>query len=244
MSAFLPNLLDWLQLYGYPVLWLSVFIAAVGLPLPTSLVLLASGAFAALGDFNVFALGIVAVTASTAGDNVGYFIGRRWGSKVVLWLQKPRRRYIVSPRTLARAQAYFQRRGGWAIFLTRFLFSALGGVTNVLAGSEIYPYRRFLPVDFAGEAVGATIFLTLGYFFGASWEAVGDVLGAISLLAFAVLAVIFLIVYLIRLLRQTRAERAARESETARPEVEVMSRNRGVRKNIVARKSSSGNLPP
>ncbi|MEO8973836.1 MAG: DedA family protein [Ktedonobacteraceae bacterium] len=236
MNALLPSLIDWLQQYGYPALWLFVFIAAVGIPLPTSLVLLASGAFAALGDFNIFVLGIIAVTASTCGDNVGYFIGRRWGSKVLLWLQRPRRRRLISPRNLVRAQAYFQKRGGWAVFLTRFLFSALGGITNLLAGAELYPYRRFLFADITGEATGAAIALLLGYLFGASWEAVGNILGAISLLAFALLAVIFLIHYLIKLAQQSR---------TAQEEQVYTGKDQPVdREDVGSRKKLRGNLPP
>src|SRR5579864_7284186 len=45
MSSLLPPLLHWLHEYGYPVLWLTVLIAAVGVPLPIGLVLLAVGAF-------------------------------------------------------------------------------------------------------------------------------------------------------------------------------------------------------
>jgi hypothetical protein len=41
MSSLLPLLLHGLHEYDYPVLWLTVFIAAIGLLLPTSLVLLA-----------------------------------------------------------------------------------------------------------------------------------------------------------------------------------------------------------
>src|SRR2546430_12335836 len=48
---------------------------------------------------------------------------------------------------------------------------------NLLSGSELYPYRYFLLFDSSGEALGAIIPLSLGYVFGASWEAVGDVLG-------------------------------------------------------------------
>ena len=236
MSAFLPNLIDWLQQYGYPALWLFVFIAAVGIPLPTSLVLLASGAFAALGDFNIFVLGVIAVTASTGGDNVGYFIGRRWGSKVLLWLQRPRSRRLISPRTLTRAQTYFQKRGGWAVFLTRFLFSALGGITNLLAGAELYPYRRFLFADITGEATGAVIALSLGYLFGASWEAVGNILGAISILAFALLAVIFLLYYLIKLAQQSRTAQEAQKPERKNVLIEEV--------DVASRKKSRGNLLP
>jgi len=236
MSALLPNLIDWLQQYGYPALWLFVFIAAVGIPLPTSLVLLASGAFAALGDFNILVLGLIAVTASTCGDNVGYFIGRRWGSQVLFWLQRPHRRRLISQHNLARAQAYFQQRGGWAIFLTRFLFSALGGMINLLAGAELYTYRRFLFADITGEAIGAAIALLLGYLFGASWEAVGDILGAISLLAFALLAVIFLVYYMIKLAQQSRT--AQEEQVPTRRDLLIDEIDVG------SRKKSRGNLLP
>src|SRR5579863_3593807 len=236
MSALLPNLIDWLQQYGYPALWLFVFIAAVGIPLPTSLVLLASGAFAALGDFNILVLGLIAVTASTCGDNVGYFIGRRWGSQVLFWLQRPHRRRLLSQHNLARAQAYFQQRGGWAIFLTRFLFSALGGMINLLAGAELYTYRRFLFADITGEAIGAAIALLLGYLFGASWEAVGDILGAISLLAFALLAVIFLVYYMIKLAQQSRT--AQEEQVPTRRDLLIDEIDVG------SRKKSRGNLLP
>jgi membrane-associated protein len=53
MNSFLPILITWLQQYGYPALWLAVFISAIGTPLPVSFILLAAGAFAALGDFNI-----------------------------------------------------------------------------------------------------------------------------------------------------------------------------------------------
>jgi membrane-associated protein len=236
VNILLPNLIDWLQQYGYPALWFFVFIAAVGAPLPTSLVLLASGAFAALGDFNIFVLGIIATTASTCGDNVGYFIGRRWGSKILLWLQHPHRQRFISPRNLARGQTYFQRRGGRAVFLTRFLFSALGGTTNLVAGADLYSYRRFLLADISGEVVGAIIALSLGYLFGASWEAVGRILGAISVLAFALLAVIFLLNYMIKLMRQLRATQAEQTRIDVNMPIEKL--------DMVARKNPSGNLLP
>lgn len=77
MNTLTPLLISWLQLYGYPALWICVFISALGAPLPTSLVLLAAGAFAALGDFNIFLLVAVASSASICGDNCGYLLGRK-----------------------------------------------------------------------------------------------------------------------------------------------------------------------
>ncbi len=198
MSSYLPYIINWLQLYGYPVLWLSVFIAAVGLPLPTTLLLLAAGAFAALGNFNLLILIPLAISASTLGDNVGYLLGRRFGSLLLHRLERQQRLRFIPTHNIAKARAYFTRRGGWAIFLTRFLFSALGGITNILAGADIYPYKRFLLYDICGETIGATTLLLLGFTFGASWEAVGDMLGTFSGLLLACTIAIALSVLLIR----------------------------------------------
>jgi membrane-associated protein len=115
MSSLLPLLLHWLHEYGYPMLWLIVFAAAVGLPLPTNLILLAAGAFAGHGDFQLALLIGITITASSCGDNVGYFIGRRWGNRTLQWLGKPRRPHLMPFRTITQSRLYFKPRGGWAI---------------------------------------------------------------------------------------------------------------------------------
>jgi membrane-associated protein len=189
-----------LQEYGYPILWLSIFIGALGIPLPNTLILLAVGAFAALGDFNIVILAAVAISAFVGGDNVSYWIGRRWGSKVLHWLEGR----LLKPKTLERSRVYFDRLGGWAIFSSRFLVSALGGAINLLAGAQLYPYRRFVVYDIAGETVGALLPLTLGYIFGASWDAVGDVLGSFSFFIVALLVALVLGYQTLRLFRHMR----------------------------------------
>ena len=209
MSVFLSSLLSVMQAYGYPALWVSIFIAAIGIPLPISLVLLAAGAFAALGDFNIVLLALISISASVAGDNVGYVVGRLWGSKVADWLEhsKVGRRFL-KPDAVARSRLYFKKRGGWAVFFSRFLVAALGGIVNLLAGTELYPYPYFLLFDIAGETVGALIPLLLGFAFGASWDAIGDILGTSSLLLLGLLVVIYLFTLLLRYLRRVQKTRA------------------------------------
>lgn len=204
MNGVLSYLLTLLQEYGYPTLWLVVFVAAAGIPLPTSLVLLAAGAFAALGDFNLAILIPVAITAFIAGDNTGYWLGRLWGSKLLDWLEKSGRLRIIKPRTIARSRTYFNRLGGWAIFFSRFLVSALGGAINILAGAERYPYRRFVFYDAGGEVLGAGLPLLLGYIFGASWAAVGDILGSLSLFILAALVALALGNQALKMLKRLR----------------------------------------
>jgi membrane-associated protein len=204
-----PFLIGALQHYEYPALWLIVFVAAAGAPVSGSLLLFAAGAFAALGDLNMVILFPVALSAAVMGDNLGYFIGRRIGTPLLVWLERQKRFRFISPRALARSRAYFVRRTAWAIFITRFLIVVLGGPINFLAGVEHYPYRNFLFWDVCGQMLGAIIPLGLGYVFAASWEEVASLFGAFSGLVLALLVAGVLCVMLVRKIRQRRRASAA-----------------------------------
>ena len=204
MSILLPGILNWLLAYGYPVMWLTIYVASAGFPIPSALVLLAAGAFAQAGDFNIFLLAVLAITASVSGDSTGYYIGRRWGTRVIGWLETSRWNRFISARRIERGRLRFKRQAGWAVFLTRFLFPALGGVVNLLAGADPYPYRYFFACDISGEFLSAVIPLSLGFAFGASWEAVGNVLGSFSVFALAMLVAVVLAVYLVKTMRRPK----------------------------------------
>ena len=93
--------------------------------------------------------------------------------------------------------------------------SSVGGVVNLLAGADPFPYRYFLPCDIFGEILSALIPLSLGYAFGASWEAVGDVLGSFSVFALALLVAIVLAFYLLGAVRRSKSEAVGEAGESA-----------------------------
>jgi len=207
LNAFYINAL---QQYGYPALWLIVFVAAAGAPISGSLLLFAAGALSAFGDLNIFILFPVALSAAVMGDNLGYFIGRRLGTPLLTWLERQKRFRWISPEALERGRVYFRHKAGWAIFITRFLIVVLGGPINLLAGLEQYPYRNFLFWDVSGQVLGAIIPLGLGYIFAASWEEVAGLFGAFSGLSLAFLLANVFSFLLVRKLHQRSRARAAR----------------------------------
>jgi membrane-associated protein len=232
VSTLLPTLITWLQEYGYPALWFTIFIAAIGLPLPIGLLLLGSGALAAFGDFNPAILFLLATSASVAGDSTGYFIGSRYGSKVFHWLEHQQRIRFIKPEVVIHSRLYFQKRGGWAILLSRFLFSAFGSPINLLAGAELYPYRHFLLYDAIGEAIGVSMPLVVGFAFSASWEEAGEIMSTVTLLILALLVTLYLTIYLVILVKRTREKRYARSAESQKtPSVRIraldLSKERG-----------------
>ncbi len=204
MNAFF---VDALQLYGYPALWLIVFVAAAGAPISGSLLLFAAGAFAALGDLNIIILFPVALSAAVMGDNLTYFIGRRVGTSLLGWLERQKRFRFITPQALERGRAYFRRKAAWTVFITRFLIVALGGPVNLVAGVEQYPYRNFLFWDISGQILGAIIPLGLGFVFARSWQEVAVIFGAFSSLVLALLVVMILLTLLVRKIRQRRHAR-------------------------------------
>ncbi len=196
--------LDALQQYGYPILWLVVLIAAAGVPISGSLLLFASGAFAALGDFNILILFPIALSAAVMGDNITYFIGRRAGVSLLHWLEQQKRFRFITSSMLERGRVSFQHHAAWTIFTSRFLLVALGGPVNLVAGLEQYPYPRFLLWDISGQILGVIIPLGLGYVFAQSWEEVASIFGAISSLLLVLLIALFLSVMLVRNVRQRK----------------------------------------
>lgn len=196
-----------LHQYGYLALWGIVFIAAVGAPISGNLLLYAAGAFAAFGDFNIFILLPVAVSAAVLGDSLGYFIGWKVGSPLLTWLERKRWR-LLPPETLARGRSYFRRRAAWAIFLSRWLIVVVGGPINWLAGAERYPYRTFLFWDISGQLLGALIPLGIGYTFAASWGEAENLFGSLAGFILAFLVTMMILVALFRRLLMRRHSRA------------------------------------
>lgn len=208
MNVFLTGVLNFLQFYGYPAFGITLFVAAMGVPLPAGPMLLAAGAFAAQGEFNVAALTGIATAASVCGDCTGYLVGRLWGSRVLDWLPRSRvGRRIITPEAAQRSRQLFRRHGVSAVFLTRWLLVWFGGATNLVAGTELYPFGRFFLWDFTGQVLGAILPLALGFAFSASWEAASVLLTTISLLVLGLLSVLLLAYYLVRHLRQGQQAR-------------------------------------
>ncbi len=199
------QLLDLLLTYGIVALAPILAASALGLPIPSSLLLLAGGAFAGSGQLAFLPLVIVGIIATSVGDSLGYWLGRRGG---VAALDRFGPRIGIKPAALDQADAFLERWGGIAILLTRFLITPLGPVINIVAGTGRYPYRRFIAYDILGEAIWVILYLALGYLFSASWDVIADILGQASeALAVAAIAIV-LLVLLIRTLwqRQARAQ--------------------------------------
>jgi membrane protein DedA with SNARE-associated domain len=186
--------------YGAPALFGIVTIAAIGVPLPITLLLIVAGSMISQGVMNLWwAIG-AAGAGSVLGDQAGYAIGRWGGSAVVTKLSGLFGRRTTLQAMEATAKAW----GGPGIFITRWLLSPLGPWINLASGTAGYPWHRFLFWDILGEVTGAAIYITLGRFFSDRVMALYGVLGDLTWAIAALLATLILGYQLLARLRRPR----------------------------------------
>jgi membrane protein DedA with SNARE-associated domain len=162
--------------YGAPALFGIVSIAAVGVPLPITLLLIVVGSMVSQGAMNLWwALG-AASTGSILGDQLGYAIGRWGGSAAVTRLSGVFGKKADLQAMEAKATAW----GGPGIFVTRWLLSPLGPWINLASGTAAYPWHRFLFWDALGEITGAAVYVSLGRVFSDRVMALDGVLGDVT----------------------------------------------------------------
>lgn len=155
--------------YGAPLFALTLFLGAIGLPVGASLMVIAVGAFSQQGYFPWSLMAALGLLGAVLGDALSYgmgYYGRDWVE-----------RRFNSSNSWNSAQLYFDKRAWVAIYLTRFLVTALAIPINLIAGGSGYKFRRFLLYDILGEMTWLLVYGGLGFMFGSQWEMVYEFLG-------------------------------------------------------------------
>ena len=164
--------LTWVVVYGSPMVAGVLFLGALGIPMPGTLLVIASGAFIRQGFMDIYTTPLLGLSGVLGGDMIIYGLGRFARSRI-------QNRFGQSP-AWQNAEAYFRQRGGLAIYLTRWLFTPIAIPVNLIAGSSGYPFLKFLVYDVAGEITWILLYGGLGYAFGNQWELLSEFISDFS----------------------------------------------------------------
>jgi membrane-associated protein len=149
---------------GLLVLIAIVFIETglfVGFFLPGDSLLVTAGIFAARGDLDLLTLNITLSAAAIAGDTVGYAIGARTGPKIFTRENS----LFFNRKHLISAKEFYDRHGGFTIFVARFL-PIIRTFAPVVAGVGAMQYRKFLAYNIFGGIFWVMSTTLAGYFLG------------------------------------------------------------------------------
>lgn len=197
-----------LQTYGYWAVLVFVAIESTGIPFPGETMLLAAAIYA--GATHHLSLPLVIAAAATGailGDNVGFWVGREGGYRL---LHRYGRYIRLDERRLKLGQYLFMRHGGKVVFFGRFV-AVLRAWAAFLAGANAMKWPRFLVFNAAGGIVWATLYGVGGYILGANVHRIAGPVG----IAGVVIAAVLLIAGFVFLRRNER--RLEDEAELALP---------------------------
>jgi membrane-associated protein len=128
--------------------------------LPGDSLIFAASTFAARGALNPWLLFILLSIAAVAGDTVNYWIGHAIGAKAytgeVKWIKR---------EYMERTHAFFEKYGGTAIFLARFV-PIIRTFAPFVAGVSEMSYGYFITWNLIGGISWVALFTLLGFFFG------------------------------------------------------------------------------
>jgi membrane-associated protein len=134
--------------------------------LPGDSLLFAAGALAATGVLDVRLASILLVIAAVGGDAVNYSIGRSVGLRIIHLAEvDPKWRRWVNPAYVKRAHEFFERHGGKAIVLGRFM-PIVRTFVPFVAGVAEMSYPAFALYNVVGGMVWVAICVGAGYLFG------------------------------------------------------------------------------
>lgn len=190
-------------LHGLPGVFAILAAGQLGLPLPTSILLMSVGALLADGDLSPAETFAWALAGAVAGDQAGYAAARFGGRRLLDRFMNG----LPGKGSFARAESFSAKWGGPGIFFSRWLVSPLGPWINLTSGLSRYPWWKFLFWDVLGEALWITAYLAIGHGFSSSIAGLADVIANLGWLIGATALTGLLGFMLWRAARNRRARR-------------------------------------
>jgi membrane-associated protein len=162
LNVHLAELIAQYGLWVYAILFLIVF-AETGLVitpfLPGDSLLFAAGSLSAITVLNPHWIVLTLIVACTCGDNLNYWVGRLLGQKLV----KSTR--WIKPEYLAKTHAFYEKNGGFAILIARFL-PIVRTFMPFVAGIASMSYRAFFFLSLLAACIWVMSLVYIGFYFG------------------------------------------------------------------------------
>lgn len=178
--------------WGYPGVFLMMLLENLFPPIPSEVIMPLAGFLVAQGKLSLVPVLLAGTAGSVAGTSLWFVLGawlgagrlRRWAGRWGRWM-------TVSPADIDTAQAWFDRRGGQAVFIGRMI-PAVRTLISVPAGVARMGWGRFLGWTVLGSLLWTGVLTLAGMALSASWGRVADVIDPVSKLVVAAIILVYL----------------------------------------------------
>jgi membrane-associated protein len=179
----------------------------VGLIVPGDTIVLVSST-AVVGVVEYISLVLVVIVGSLCGESIGFALGRHFGPRI----RASRLGRRLGEKNWVRAENYLDRRGGIAVFLSRFL-PVLHSLIPLTVGMSTMTYRRFMTWTIPASVLWAFAYVSVGSLAGGSYRELSDTLHSAGYIFVGIIAA-FLVLVLVakKVLSKIEARHMDRDS--------------------------------
>jgi membrane protein DedA with SNARE-associated domain len=193
-SMIVQFLLTYFPVYGYFVLFFSMLVVGSYIPVPGGIVLIAVGAFARDGHFNIVLAFFAALAGSVASDAITFYIVRRVGRNNAY------KKYVENHKFAQKIEEYAKKYPKSSIIISRFIGFTTAPVDAIMGLSQIR-MSTFVSMDAIGNAICTFIYLAVGYLIGIRASQTTHVTTLISISFGVIVALYFLGFILVQVLK-------------------------------------------
>jgi len=195
IQSLLPTI-EHFHIIGYWIALLAALLETtigVGLLIPGSTIILFTGALAAKGYFDLGDLIWFAIIGAIIGDNINYYIGKKYGTKI---FQKGF--WFIKPAHFKKGENFFERHGSKSVFIGRFIPS-IKEIIPVIAGTFGMKRLPFMIWNILGAIGWSLAWILPGYFFAQSLD-VAEIWLTRTGFFLIILLVIFILFYVLKII--------------------------------------------
>ncbi|MFB7891170.1 DedA family protein [Microbacterium sp. NPDC056044] len=213
MNEFLTWLLDAVQSVDPIVRTLIAGVAImletsvlIGLVVPGDTIVIVAGT-AVSSVLEGVILGVAVVIGALIGESIGFWLGRFLGPRI----QHSKLGRRIGEENWARSERYLRRRGGPAIFISRFL-PVLHSLVPLTVGMSGYPYRRFLAWTVPACVIWTTLYISVAALAAGTYRELADQIHYAGYIFVGVIVLFLVLVFVSKKVIE-RAERKHLEND-------------------------------
>lgn len=169
MLEWLEHLItDYLGDYGYQAVFVLMVLESAAIPIPSEVTMVFGGFLVSRGELDFFWVAMLGTVANVLGSWLTYWIGLRGGRPLI---ERWGRYVFLRKHELDRAEAWFERRGELAVFVSRLL-PVVRTFISLPAGVARMPFGKFTLYTFLGCLPWTFALTWAGLLLGDNWETV------------------------------------------------------------------------
>jgi len=161
-------MLSTINYFGYFGIFFLMILESMVLPVPSEFVMPFAGFIAAQGKLNLIIVIVFSTIGSIAGSLLSYYIGKRWGTRLI---ESYGKYVLVDIDDLKKTQEWFDKRGELTIFFSR-LVPVVRHLISIVAGVGKMNVKKFSFYTILGATIWNSLLAYLGYVLGQNWEKV------------------------------------------------------------------------